>query len=55
MNYQTFLNQASDWLFSDPTHWAYVIGAFALVGAINGVRLSMRHCRFTGRRGMKVL
>jgi hypothetical protein len=51
MNYQTLLNDVSGWLFSDVTHIVYIVAAIAIVGAINGVRLSFNHCKgpYNGR------
>lgn len=55
MDYQTLINEVSGWLFSDVTNVLYVIGAIAVVGAINGIRLSLNHCKFTGHCGRRVL
>lgn len=51
MDYQTFLNDAASWMFSDITHVLYVVAGIAVVGAINGIRLSLNRCKgpYNGR------
>ena len=55
MNYQTLFNDAIGWLFSDITRCMWIIGGLAIIGAINGVRISLNHCKHTGRGRMHVL
>jgi hypothetical protein len=57
MDYQTLerltenlFSDVSAWFAADPiTHGLYVIGGIAVLGAINGIRLSLNHCK--GRTG----
>lgn len=47
MDYQTLLNDACNWVFSDITRSMWIVGAVAVIGAINGVRISLKHCSHT--------
>lgn len=51
MNYQTLLDNTMHWLFSDPMHAVCVVAGIAVLGAINGVRLSLKRCKgpYNGR------
>lgn len=53
MNYQTILENAMEWFFSDPIHIGFVIGAIVVIGAANGIRLSLGRC--TGRYNGRIL
>lgn len=53
MNYRTLINDTMNWLFSDVTHIMYVIGAIVVIGAINGIRLSLGRCK--GRHNGRIL
>ena len=44
MDYQTILADATNWMFSDITNAMYVIGAIVVIGAVNGIRISLKHC-----------
>jgi len=55
MDYQTLLNDAASWIFSDPKNIAYVIGAVVVIGAIKGIGRSLRWCGHTRHIGRRVL
>lgn len=55
MDYQTFLNDAIEWLFSDINNGLYILGGIAVLGAINGIRRSLKHCRNTRHVGRMIL
>jgi len=51
MDYQTLLNDAANWVFSDVTRSIWIVAGIAVIGAINGIRLSLNRCkgRYNGR------
>lgn len=51
MDYQTLLNDTMNWIFSDVTRSMWIVGAIAVIGALNGIRCSLNHCkgRYNGR------
>lgn len=55
MDYQTLITNAIDWLMSDMTHAVGCVAVIAVIGALNGIRCSMSHCRYTRHTGRRVL
>lgn len=55
MDYWTIIESAAEWVFSDVSRALWIAGAIAVIGAINGVRLSLGRCSFTAHCGRKVL
>jgi hypothetical protein len=51
MDYQTLIG----WAAANPETIVAGVVVLAVIGAIRGIRRSLDHCRFTGRRGRKVL
>lgn len=51
MNYETLLSDAMNWLFSDITRCLWIVGGIAIIGAINGIRISIGRSRgsYNGR------
>ena len=49
MNYQTMINDAIGWAFSDITHLIGIVAIVAIIGAANGIRCSFNNCK--GRAG----
>lgn len=51
MNYQTFLTDAMEWMFSDLTRSIWIMGGIAVIGAALGVKHSLNYCkgRYNGR------
>lgn len=50
MDYQTILNNAANWFFSDMERAVAIVAGIAIVGVIIGIRRSLDHCRFIGHR-----
>lgn len=55
MNYQTYLGQAANWMFSDVHNGMCVVIGIAVVGTVIGIYRSLNYCKFTGRCGRRVL
>ena len=55
MDYQTLLNDAMNWIFSDVTRTLCIVAGIAVIGAINGIRHSLGRCSYTRHAGRRVL
>lgn len=51
MDYQTLLNDVIGWVFSDVSRSLWIVATIAVIGAINGIRLSLNRCKgpYNGR------
>jgi hypothetical protein len=50
MNMDAMIQSVADWAFADPSGVALAVGALALLGALNGIRLSLSRCGRAARR-----
>ncbi len=51
MDYQTLISEATNWIFSDVSRALWIAGTIAVIGAANGIRLSLNRCKgsYNGR------
>lgn len=53
MNIETIISEGMNWLFSDVTRSLWIVASIAVIGAINGIRISLNRC--TGRYNGRIL
>ena len=55
MDYQTLLDNAASWLFSDLGNGIWIIATIAAIGAARGIGRSLGSCKHTQHVGRRVL